>query len=279
MKNDSDKNLLAIGGFAKQGVGYFISNSGKIIAAITLLVATLVTFANITFADFRGEAFTVALTVMLISSYMMYFSLEDAGEKEGEESELYKEALSKFLAVRGKIGADRIDDLRSFCLSYAAQELNYRRSNYLCENGLSENEYNSFKNGEKFSYRAARCFNRAERMKAVNLTPSMLLSRSQNHFGSELTPPNIRKLTSTLLTLIPSTACTVFTISVILTAKNGLTISTVADGIMKLSALPIVGFKGFLDGYRYATEAKSTWLETKTRLLENFLDKREYAKN
>jgi hypothetical protein len=64
----------------------------------------------------------------------------------------------------------------------------------------------------------------------------------------------------------------VFTLSVILTAKDDLTLSTVIDGLVKLSALPIVGFKGMLDGFRFAKEDKSGWLETKARLLESFVE-------
>jgi hypothetical protein len=37
------------------------------------------------------------------------------------------------------------------------------------------------------------------------------------------------------------------------------------------------GFKGFLDGYRYAKETKSAWFETKRRVLEAFLLKKSQA--
>ena len=57
----------------------------------------------------------------------------------------------------------------------------------------------------------------------------------------------------------------------LLTTKDGLTASAVAEAILKLSALPIVGFKGSLAGYEYAKGAKCEWLETKSRLLEGFL--------
>ena len=63
----------------------------------------------------------------------------------------------------------------------------------------------------------------------------------------------------------------VFTVSVMLTTKDGMTVSSVIEGLLKLSALPIIGFRGMLDGYKFAKEEKSAWLETKARLLESFL--------
>ena len=56
--------------------------------------------------------------------------------------------------------------------------------------------------------------------------------------------------------------------------KSELTASAIIDGLIKLSALPIIGFRGFLDGYRYAKETKSAWFETKRRVLEAFLLKK-----
>ena len=274
MNENKDNGINAIGDFLKGSVGYAVSNSGKIIATITLSVAALITFANITFANLRGEAFTITLAVMLISSYIMYFSLEDAGEREGAECKEYKDANEKFLKVKSRICPDDIERLREYCLEYSESELNYRRRNYLCENGLTVSDLKSLESGAKLSRKARRVLRKAEKMKAVNLTASRLLSNSLNSARSEISPPEKNKIYGALISLVPSTICTVFTASVILTTKGELNASTVIDGLIKLSALPIVGFKGFLDGYLYSKEAKTGWLETKSRILEAFLLKR-----
>ena len=271
MKNSAENDLLALGGLMRQGQSYIINNVGRIIAVITMLVATLVTFTNVAFADVSGETFTVTLTVLLLSSYLMYFSLEDAGEREGEGSEEYKNAYLGFLEVRRKISPDSIDALRAFCLDYTDKELTYRRLNYLCEHGLSKRDLDDYRLGKPYPRRARRHLITADKMRAVVLTPAMLLSRAHGIDGAELVPPERKKLLASLITLIPSTVCTVLTVTVILSTKNGLTPSGVLDGIMKLSALPVIGCKGFIDGHRYSTEAKVTWFETKTRLLEAFL--------
>ena len=274
MNENKENGIVELGNLLKSSVGYAVSNSGKIIAIITLIIAALTTFANITFADLGGEAFTITLVVMLISSYIMYFSLEDAGEKEGAECEEYTAAKKTFLSVKNQISPDDIANLRDFCLDYSENELNYRRRNYLCENGLTISDLEKFNSGTRYSARTRRPLRKARRMKAVNLTVARLLSTSHGATKSELSPPEKSKMAGALFSLIPSTLCTVFTASIILTTKSELTASTVIDGLIKLSALPLIGFKGFLDGYRYAKEVKSAWFETKSRVLEAFILKR-----
>ena len=64
-----------------------------------------------------------------------------------------------------------------------------------------------------------------------------------------------------------------FTASIVLTAKESLNVQSVIESIVKLSALPIVAFRGYSEGYFYAKSGGVLWLETKARLLESFLMK------
>lgn len=272
MKRDDQNDLLSLGSMMRSGYSSVIANAGKVIAVITLAMAVLVTFTDVAFSDLTSESFTTTLAVMLMSAYLMYFSLEDAGEREGEESEEFREATKKYLAARERITPDIIDSLRDFCLDYSARELEYRRLSFLGERGYSKNDLAAFKSGKRFPLRARRAFRRAERLRAVRLTPAVLLSRSHGITRSEIADPKGKKIFGALTSLIPSTVCMIFTVSVILTAKEDMTLSTVIDGILKLSALPIVGLKGLLDGYGFARETQSNWLLTKARLLESFLE-------
>ena len=272
---EDSKDLLELGGAIRKGYTSIIANAGKVIAFITLLVAVIVTFADIAFSDITSQAFTTTLAVMLLSSYLMYFSLEDTGEKEGERCEEFKIANENYLLVRKRITPQCIDSLRLFCLDYSSRELEYRRLSYLGEMGYSKSDLEAYKNGKSFPLKARRVFRRAENMHAVKLSPAILLSRSHSVIKSELTSPAYKKYFGAVMSLIPSTVCMIFTISVILTTKDNMSISTVIDGLVKLSALPIIGFKGLIDGYRYSKEDKSCWLETKARLLESFLVKNQ----
>ena len=80
-----------------------------------------------------------------------------------------------------------------------------------------------------------------------------------------------------ILRLIPSTVCTFFTVSVIISTKDGLTASSVIESILKLSTLPVIGLKGYSLGYEYTLGSEISWLELKTDLLDAFIKHREFG--
>jgi hypothetical protein len=272
MKDKERNELLMLDGAIKDRFSTLIANAGKVIAGITLLIAILVTFTDVAFSDIRSESFTTTFIIMLISAYLMYFSLEDAGEREGEESEEYRTANKRYIATKAKITPDRIEELRGFCLDYTKKELEYRQAAFLSERGYTTKELMAFEGGESFPAEATRVFKRAKRLSAIRLTPSVLLSPSRKAGFGDALDPRGKKLFGALTSLIPSTLCMIFTVSIILTAKENMTLSTVIDSLIKLSALPIVGLKGLLDGYSYTRETKVDWLNTKTELLLEFLN-------
>lgn len=266
-----DTALLEAGDLMKRGYTALIANAGKIIAAITLLISALVIFADIGFADFCTEKFTSTLIFMLIASYLIYFSMSDAGEKLAEDTEEYKKALESFDKVKESISSHDMGRLGDFLTEYAREERVYRISAYLSSYGYSSEEFFSFiKEGKRISDRRKRnIFNRAKRIKAVSLTPTALLSGGKRG-RSELVSPESSRLPRMLLKLIPTTVCMLFSASVILTAKDGLTVNSVLDGLVKLSSLPIIGFKGYAGGFDFVRYSRLPWLDTKKRLLEAF---------
>ena len=275
MKGDFEKQLSTIDLLMQNGSGYLINHSGRIIALLTLLLATVVTFANVSFSAFTGESFTVGLLVMLFSSYVIYFSLQSSGERLGEGSEEYQNAIKKYGEVRKTISADDISDLREFCFEYAKKDAEYRKRALLAESGLTMKEYCDFKAGVSFPRRTRRALKRCDGIKPARLTPPLLLSRDRTAVRCELKGPSSARLISTLLGLLPSTLTTFFTVSIILTAKDELNITSVMEGIVKLSALPLIGFKGYTGGYSYVKNNKSRWIETKAEILEEFLTDRK----
>ena len=258
----------------KRGKAYILCNTGKIIALIAAAVAILATFMEISFFGIGGEEFTATLAVLLISGYVIYFSLEDAGEHLGECSPEFKAAREKYSKAKEKITPEMIPDLRKFCSSYSAAELEYRRKSLLCSRGYSDEDLKSYKRGDVFDRTARHTLKAATKLRAFEITPALLLSESARQ--TELYNPEKTKLLRMSLKLLPSTLCMLLTASVILTARADMSASVLVDGLIKLSTLPILGFKGYEAGYAYAVGAKRTWLETKTRLLECFLD--EYSK-
>ena len=266
-----ERDLLDVGGVMKRGKSYLVSNGGKIIATVTLIVAVVVMFTDISFSGFTSYAFFTTLILMLLASYLMFFSLEDAGERLGEELEDYKSAIEKYTAVKKQITAALIPSLRDFCTRYSRDELEYRKLSLLTEHGLTLSEYEAYLACGSGSGKAKRIFKKCERMRAVSLTPQILLSASRQSAESELCDPERKKLLYLFLKLIPSTICMAFTVSMIMSTKDGTTLDSIIDGLFKLTALPIVGLRGYSEGYSYVKNSKTVWIETKARLLEAFM--------
>ena len=271
MKEKFDPSLLDAGTLIKRGYGAVIANVGKITAVITVIVCALVLFTDITFSNFGTRTFTSTLFVMLLASYLMYFSMEDAGERLGEESEEYNRARENFERLRGEISGDKIAALREFCHRYSLEELEYRRTNLLVCYGYTKEEYEAYKNGALVEKRAIRVFKKADRLRAVTLTPKLLLSNERATGKSELLSPERTKPVRMVLALLPTTLGMLLTVSVMLTAKEDLSAAAVIDGLFKLASLPIIGFRGCAAGYTYAKESLTLWLDTKSRLLYTFL--------
>ena len=259
---NSDKTL-------KKGYASLVNNAGKAIAVITLAVTALVTFTEIGFIGGINQSVSAEVMLLLLASYLMYFSMESAGEKLGRESEEYRAAFSEYKEKAVKIKPTSIYALREFCKEYSKKELLYRTENFLMSHGLTYGEYERYCAGERFDLKNEACFRKAARMKPARLTPQMLLSIEKS-CENELTSPQKTKLFSTLVRLLPITVSVFFTGAMVLAAKDGLDAMTVIEGLVKLSALPIIGIRAYCWGYSYAREGLSAWLITKSKLLDAF---------
>lgn len=270
MKDGLDMRLIASGALVKKGYSFLIANVGKTVAIITLAITALVSFTEIGFADIKGERFTSTLIMMLIASYVMYFSLADAGEKLGKDSECYKSAKEAHERQRSMIGGDDVYALRQFCLDYRNAELDYRRQNLLFSLGYTKEEYESYQKGEVTGKKARQALRRVEKMRRAELDAATLLSGDSRR-GGELKNPKSLRLTNMILRLLPSTVCMLFTVSLMVSVRENMTTAAVIEALIKLSTLPVIGLKGYSGGYEYVTEGEVKWLETKTRLLDSFI--------
>lgn len=271
MKDELDLEIIASGTLLKRGYSLLVANVGKTIALITLLIAAIVSFAEIGFSDFHGESFTSTLIMMLIASYVMYFSLEDAGEKLGRDDDGYKTARKQFDGLRERIKGKDIIALRKFCLDYIESDLEYRRNNLLFSLGYTAEEYKRYLTGDDIGRKAKKDLRRVKQIRRAELSAANLLSHDHRLEG-ELKNPESYRLLHMIIKLIPSTVCMFFTISVMITVRDNLTAAGVIEALIKLSTLPIIGLKGYAAGYQYATEREKSWLEVKTRLLDLFLN-------
>ena len=265
----------------RRGYAAVIGNVGKVVALITVMIAALVIFTEVSFADLCTERFTSTLIFMLIASYLMYFSMSDAGEKLAEESEEYSSCESKFLSIKSAVRPMDITALRDYLTAYSEGERKYRIESYLVAKGFSPTEFFDWCcKRERISDREKRAaFIRAKRIKAVTPGISSIMTDGRTNSKGELYSPEKSKIFLMLLKMIPTTVCMIFSASVILSTKDGLTASVVLDGLVKLSSLVIIGFKGYTGGFNYIRFSKIPWIETKTRILEGFLSQAERTAN
>ncbi len=270
MKSRLDEGIIEGSELMSRGYNLLTENIGKWIAALTALLALLLTFAEVDFLGIGTTELTTSLAVMLISSYVIYFSLEDAGERLGRESEEYIAAREKYIKARERVTGDMLPALREFCLRYTEAELAYRRRTLLLEGGRTEEEYEAWLSGGECPRGARRLFVRARRLSPIALTPLMLLSSGRPE-RCEVANPERTKALGHILRLIPTTVCALFTASMAISAKDGLDAGAVIEGIIKLGCLPIIGLKGYIEGYNYMRERASAWYEVRERHLSAFL--------
>jgi hypothetical protein len=247
-----------------------IRNAGKIIAILSAAVAILLTFTDVRLGSLSGNDLTGELVMMLAAAYVIYFSLEDAGEKLGMQTKEYESAAAEYEQMRRLIDSKDTEALREFCIRYSEEELAYRKRAMLVNAGLSEGEMQAWLEGEDVPRRKARIFRRINAMKATPLTPQMLLNRERVSRRSELSSPEKFKHCRMAIGLIPTTVGMCITVSVMLTVKNGLTPECVIEGLIKLAALPMVAFRGYSSGYSHVRDRGVGWLETRTRILRAF---------
>ena len=267
-----EDKLLAIESLSKRSGAMIIRNTGKIIACITLLITLLLTFTDITLGGVGTEQFTSTLAVMLIASYLMYFSLEDAGERLGEECEEYTTATSKLSYLRERISGKDAGRLREWCESYSKKEWEHRVRRYLSTEGYSYEEYLALELHSDCDKRRRRAFRHAKKIRAYPLTVQMLLSNGGVSEESELYDRGRFKSLKMAARLLPTAIISCLTVSVMLTVKDGLGAAEVIESLLKLSSLPIIGFRGYAAGFRHVREFEIPRLYTLSRILEAFLD-------
>lgn len=280
-----EASLLASGsGLVRRGYSALLKNCGKLIAALAAVIVLLVTFTEVGFYEIGATELTANVILLLVASYVIYFSLEDAGERLGRETDEYREARRRHEAVAARVDSEMMPALRGYVEEYRAGELAGRRAAILmeaglCEADLAEEGYRSEskesnprdkKTAGRRSRAARAAIRRARAQRPIDVSAGILLSGGSRR-GRELHNPERTKFPALLLRLIPTTVCTLFTASVMLSVKDGLGASEIIEGLVRLCPLPVVALRGYSAGYLYTSEEECEWMRAKTRLLESFL--------
>lgn len=269
MKKSFDEELLSATGKLRSGYTYLLGNLGKLTAAFTALLTALLVFTDIEFLGINSKEFSTTLILVLISTYVCYFSLEEAGERLFEESEEYQKIKSDYEQTAEKITVEMLPRLREYLSDYADEEFKYRQGQMLLSRGLSREELTAYLGGEPCERKKQRSLRQIAKAKRLSLTPELLLTASPR--ASELKNPKKTKYPTLIARILPSTVCMIFTVSVVLTFKE-MTLEGIIEALVKLSTIPVAAFRGYAGGYNYKKLEESPYVESKTRLLRGFLD-------
>ncbi len=268
--NRFETSLLDTGRALDRGFREISENMSKAIAIITAIIAAALTFTEIALPEVATAELTTEVCVMLVSSYIIFFSLEDAGEACGKRSEEYLEAILEYKEEKQKVRCEDVGKLRDFCLHYTREEVEYRRRELLLSEGITPDEYLAYKKGEALEPRIAAVCRRAEGIKPIRLTAEMLTEGEDGGLKKSIGSPEGAKIVKLILGLVPTTVCMLLSVSLMITAKTDMTFVDIIASLIKLLTLPIVALRGYGEGLSYSTGPLLSWIKTKTELLRAF---------
>ena len=135
-----DESLFDKESVIKEKIGEMMNNIGKLIALMAALVALLVTFTDVTLTSVSIKALIPSLIVLLVCSYVIYFSMEDAGEELGRSTKEYQAAATRYDSIRSKIRGSDLDRFRVFLTEYSKSEAKYRKEGLMLSLGITEED-------------------------------------------------------------------------------------------------------------------------------------------
>ncbi|MBQ8290618.1 MAG: hypothetical protein IJY01_07110 [Clostridia bacterium] len=274
MKNlrEIEISLLDGGQSLKKNGLELVGGLGKLVALLCAAVTAIATFTDVSFAEFALSDTLPSLLLLLTSSYIIYFSLEDAGEHLGEGCEDYLLQKKRHTELCDSLTGEDTRALGVFLEEYLKDELATRRRRALAAHSLTEQELEKYIAGERCDRGRDRILRRISRMRCAKITLYDVISSGVKAGGrSRLDNPERGKLGSLLLKLIPSTLCTVLTVSIMLTAKSDMSASDIIGSVLKLTALPVIGVRGYAAGYSYVKNDCAVWYRIRCDIIEEYL--------
>ena len=267
MENEGDRFFTsALTSFAK-GKQKIFSHIGLWIAALSLLVAVVVTFTDISLLALSAQSLTLKMAIYAAVTVIMFLALEEEGERTGRTENAYRESEKDFLTTKSRVTPDRYNALEAFCSRYIEEELEGRRALLLLTHGITDSK----------APRPAHLEKRLKMLRPLHINAAALLDRNAPSARSPLHNPEKRRKIRLAARLLPSLLCSVLGIGIAIGVRDTLTPAAVTEGLFKLSALLIVALRGYAIGYLYIGETEIPFIRAKTRLLEQFLCDRDSA--
>lgn len=267
MEHESEHFLATSLASLSKGRQKIFAHIGFWIAALSLLVAALVTFTDISLLSISTQRFTVTMVVYATVTVLMYLSLAEEGERTGRSEKGYQEAEDALAKAANCISPASFGRLEAFCQAFVREEFSERRARLLLAYGISDE-----------SSVPPATHRRLKRLRPLQINALMLLGNTLKEGDSPLCNTEKRRRHRLLLRLMPSLLWMIFGIGIAIGAHDSLTTSAILEGIFKLSALLIIGLRGYTQGYLFISEAEIPFLRAKMQLLERFLAEQQSQK-
>lgn len=265
MEHEAESLLSASLASLSKGRQKIFTHIGLWVSLLALLIAALATFTNISILSLSAETLTLTVAIYAAVTVVIFFSLAEEGERMGRSESAYREAEKSLDTAASRVTPAQYASLESFCRRYAKEEFDERRARLLLAHGITRAEDAPPKS-------AAR---RLKRLRPLQLNAFMLLGKAAADADSPLRNPERKRKNGLFLRLTPSLICTCFGIGIAIGVRDTLTLSAVLEGVFKLSALLIVGLRGYVQGYLFIGESEIPFIRAKARLLERFLSEAE----
>jgi hypothetical protein len=261
MERDTDQFLGGALTSLAKGRQKIFSRIGLWISALALLVAIVITFTDVSILALSAESLTLKMAIYAAVTAIMFFALEEEGERAGREEGTYKKNEKAFLAAKAAVTPMHYGALEKFCARYVEEELSERRAVLLLSHGITDRD----------APLPAQIERKMKALKPLEVSAASLLDPSTHPERSPLSDPERRRKRRLAVRLLPSLLCSIFGIGIAVGVRGALTPSAIIEGLFKISALLIVALRGYAVGYLFIGDAQIPFLQAKTRLLEQFL--------
>ncbi len=250
--------------------------AGVWVGCVTVAVAAATLFCEAHVTAVPPEQTVMTAAVMILSCFIMYTSLFDAGHQKAEDSQDYTRAQDAYRTVREEI-RPRMRELDAFCHAYVEEELASTRAHILERAGLTTIDYLHCRDGELS--RAAlrqmprvkrRALRAAVRLKPIRLHPSLLLSGGGGNRRTPRLTAHPARVRRTAVALIPTIIGSMVTVAVTLESMD-MTPGAIISGVLRIFTIVWCGVRGYAAGMRALREDDCAVLECKTTLLTAFL--------
>ena len=115
--------MLDTGNLLDKGKRQLMSHIGRAIAILTVVLAVILTFAEVTIVSDLTRRLTSEIAVLTVAAVLMYFAMQTEGELAGRESEDYQKQKAAARHAAEAVRADRILALSSYLEHYIQNEL------------------------------------------------------------------------------------------------------------------------------------------------------------